>query len=200
MQSEKPLSVDMMDDDHVEQEKEEKKERKMEKEEEADSLDDDDGKVVIVLISKDKKRFPIEKKNAFISKLVKMTLEQDPESKEVMIPGVESCIMEYIVEYMEHHKGTEPPIIPKPLRSKEMKQVCSDPWDATFIDRIGTTNEELYNLILASNYLNIDSLLHLGCAKVASKIKGQPLEKIKQILSKGTKAEQKEEDKKQSKD
>ena len=29
----------------------------------------------------------------------------------------------------------------------------------------------------------IKSLLHLGCAKVASLIKGQPLEKIKDILA-----------------
>ena len=35
--------------------------------------------------------------------------------------------------------------------------------------------------------MDIKSLLHLGCAKVASLIKGQPLEKIKDILAKGTK-------------
>jgi hypothetical protein len=40
----------------------------------------------------------------------------------------------------------------------------------------------LYDLILAANYMDIKSLLHLGCAKVASLIKGQPLEKIKEIL------------------
>lgn len=31
--------------------------------------------------------------------------------------------------------------------------------------------------------MDIKSLLHLGCAKVASLIKGQPLEKIKDILA-----------------
>jgi len=30
--------------------------------------------------------------------------------------------------------------------------------------------------------MDIKGLLHLGCAKVASLIKGQPLEKIKEIL------------------
>ncbi len=42
---------------------------------------------------------------------------------------------------------------------------------------------QLYDLILAANYMDIKSLLHLGCAKVASLIKGQPLEKIKEILA-----------------
>ena len=88
---------------------------------------------------------------------------------------------------MNHHKGTEPPIIPKPLRSKEMKQVCIDAWDATYIDKIGDTRQDLYDVILAANYMDVKSLLHLGCAKVASLIKGQPLEKIKDILNKGIK-------------
>jgi len=97
------------------------------------------------------------------------------------------------VEYMNHHKGIEPPIIEKPLRSKIMKDVCKDPWDAEFIDKIGENRQQLYDLILAANYMDIKSLLHLGCAKVASLIKGQPLEKIKDILSKGTKNEGKSE-------
>lgn len=46
--------------------------------------------------------------------------------------------------------------------------------------------------------MDVKSLLHLGCAKVASLIKGQPLEKIKDILAKGTKSEGKDE--KNSKD
>ncbi len=57
--------------------------------------------------------------------------------------------------------------------------LCSD---ADFIDKIGETRQTLYDLILAANYMDIKSLLHLGCAKVASLIKGQPLEKIKEIL------------------
>ena len=86
-------------------------------------------------------------------------------------------------------QGVEPPIIEKPLRSKNMKDVCRDAWDAEYIDKVGDDRQSLYDLILASNYMDIKSLLHLGCAKVASLIKGQPLEKIKDILSKGTKNE-----------
>lgn len=92
---------------------------------------------------------------------------------------------------MNHHKGAEPAIIEKPLRSKIMKDVVKDPWDAVFIDKIGENRQQLYDLILAANYMDVKSLLHLGCAKVASLIKGQPLEKIKDILVKGTTYENK---------
>ena len=56
--------------------------------------------------------------------------------------------------------------------------MCKDSWDADFIDKIGKDRQNLYDLILAANYMDIKGLLHLGCAKVASLIKGQPLEKL----------------------
>ena len=48
----------------------------------------------------------------------------------------------------------------------------------------------------AANYMDIRSLLHLGCAKVASLIKGQPLEKIKGILDPNAKPEPEADEKK----
>lgn len=153
----------------------------------------------IKLISKDKKEYVLDRKYASVSNLVKTTLETDKSADEVPIPGVSGAILEEVVSYMNRHKGTEPPIVEKPLRSKAMKDVCKEPLDADFIDRIGENRQMLYDLILAANYMHINSLLHLGCAKVASLIKGQPLEKIKDILSTrvgaagGAKEEKKEE-------
>jgi len=157
------------------------------------------------LTSKDKKEFPIERKHAFISTLVKTSLETDDTSQEVPIPGVQGAILQLVVDYMSHHKGQEPALVDKPLRSKVMRDVCQDKWDAEFIDRIGENRQQLYDLILAANYMDVKSLLHLGCAKVASLIKGlcpgQPLEKIKEILDpKGSeKKDDKKEDKKEEK-
>jgi len=146
-------------------------------------LDDDkDSSKPLKLSSKDKKEFIVERKHAFISTLVKTSLENDDKAEEVPIPGVTGPILELVVNYMKEHKGVEPPIIEKPLRSKVMKDVCPHKWDADYIDKIGDTRQQLYDLILAANYMDIKSLLHLGCAKVASLIKGQPLEKIKEIL------------------
>lgn len=188
-----PLVDDSSMTDDVPQETKEKKESKKTEE---DGLDKEEVTGIIKIITKDQREFTVERKDAQISTLVKTTLEQDTAATEMPLPGVTSSTMARVVEYMQHHKGTEPPIIPKPLRSKEMKQVCSDPWDAQYIDKIGDTRQDLYDLILAANYLDIKSLLHLGCAKVASLIKGQPLEKIKEILTQGMK---KDDDKKEGK-
>jgi len=151
------------------------------------SLDDETG--TIKLVSKDGKEFTVEKKFAFISNLVKKktSMDSDAAATDLPMPGVKGDVLKLVVEYMQYHRGVEPPIIEKPLRSKVMKDVCKDAWDADFIDKIAENRPQLYDLILAANYMDIKALLHLGCAKVASLIRGQPLEKIKDILSKGTK-------------
>jgi len=153
--------------------------------------DDDEEEVVaepkaalpetITLIGKGGRRFEVSRKYANISKLVENALEGDQSATDIPVLGVNDDILQLIVNYMNEHKGTEEKIIEKPLRSKIMSEVTTQA-DATFIDTIGEKRQQLYDLILAANYMNIVGLLHLGCAKVASLIKGQPLEKIKEIL------------------
>jgi S-phase kinase-associated protein 1 len=158
------------------------------------SLDDEGGQ--IKLISSDQESVDIERKHAFISKLVKTSLENDPTATELPLKCVTAEILQLVCKYMDHHKGVEPACIDKPLRSKLMADVCKSPFDAKFIDDIGENRQQLYDLILAANYMDIKSLLHLGCAKVASLIKGQPLDKIKEILAVKPKGESKDDEKK----
>ena len=108
------------------------------------------------------------------------------------MPGVKGEVLAKVVEYMNHHKGIDASIPEKPLRSASMKDVCKDPWDADFIDRTSENRQSFYDLILAANYMDMKGLLHLGCAKTAGLIKGKPLEKIPEILSKGTKTNESE--------
>merc|ERR1712096_123046 len=68
----------------------------------------------------------------------------------------------------------------KPIKSVKMEVVVEDPKDAEFID--GLTKEDVFQVILAANYMDIKSLLHLGCAKIATLIKGKSPEEIKDIL------------------
>ena len=74
------------------------------------------------------------------------------------------------MEYCEKHKNNNPPEIEKPIKSVDMSENVSDPWDAKFIEIENL--EDLFELILAANFLDIKSLLDLSCAKVATMIKG----------------------------
>lgn len=79
------------------------------------------------------------------------------------------------MEYCDKHKNNTPPEIEKPIKSIDMLENVSDPWDAHFIDIENL--EEIFEIILAANFLDIKSLLDLSCAKVATLIKGCYLKK-----------------------
>ena len=63
-----------------------------------------------------------------------------------------------------------------------MSESCDDLWDVVFIDKVGTNKKQVYDLIYYANAFGNKDLLNLGCDKVASFIKGQPLDKIKDLL------------------
>merc|ERR1711925_19718 len=62
----------------------------------------------------------------------------------------------------------------------DMEKIVEDPEDAGFINK--QTKKDTFQIILAANYLDIKSLLHFGCAKIATMIKGKSPDEIKKIL------------------
>ena len=96
-----------------------------------------------------------------------------------------NVIVKYIVDYLNHHDSVTPPEIAIPLRSNVMHEVCSDFFDAKFINQVGENRANLYELCNAadSTGLNIDSLWSLCCAKIASLIKGKPNTQLQELLS-----------------
>ena len=105
-----------------------------------------------------------------------------------------------VIVYMKHHKGVEGPLIEKPLRSRFMIDAVKDPWDAKFIDDLGENRQDLYDLMLAANYMDMQRLLYICAAKVATLVKGQPLDKIKSVLAVKPEPEGKEEEKPEGKE
>jgi len=106
---------------------------------------------------------------------------------EIPVLSVDGPTLARVVQYLEHHAGEQKALVEKPLRSKRMLDVVKDPWDAEFMNQLST--QETYDVIQAANYMDINCLLHLGCATVASWIKGEPLEKIKTILDPNSRSE-----------
>lgn len=85
--------------------------------------------------------------------------------------------MTKVIQYCQYHKGKEILEIEKPLR-KPLDQVVCD-WDYKFIDK---DNSTIVELIMAANYMNINSLMDLACAKISVIIKGKSPEQIRQIF------------------
>jgi hypothetical protein len=164
----------------------EKKEETLEepKAEEQGGLDDDgDDEIVLKSIGddgKDGKSFTIKKKYCKLSNFVMTILKGDPTAKEIEVRQVGSDTLENIVKYLNEHKGEEPPPLPCPVRSTEMSQIVSVKWDAEFIDAFD--KKAIFEIILGANYMDIKSLLHLGCAKIATLIKKLDQKEINRII------------------
>jgi len=146
-------------------------------------LDDEEELTKITLVpqgdgSGDK--IEIDRKFASMSKLVANILEGDADASEIQVKQVDGSTLKLICDYLTHHQGKEPAEIAKPIRSVKMEKIVEDSWDATFINDLA--KRQLFQLILGANYMDCKSLLHLGCAKVATMIKGKSPEEIKQIL------------------
>merc|ERR1712098_892035 len=135
-------------------------------------------------------KFSISRKAALMCNLVKNIIEGDKTAKEIEIKKVDGPILNLVVEYLKHHDGKVPAEIAKPIRSVKMEKIVEDPWDAEFINK--QTKKAIFQIILGANYMDIKSLLHLGCSKIATLIKGKSHEEIKKILGDDEDEEQKE--------
>jgi S-phase kinase-associated protein 1 len=140
--------------------------------------------VIITLVSNDNKRFECTFKEIQCSTMLTSAFNDlnNTDDKEIILSNIDSSTLFNIVKFLKYHNGTEPPLPEKPVKSKEMKEITTE-WMAKFIDEVlANDTENLYKLISAANYLFINSLLHICCAKVASLIKGLPLDEIKPAL------------------
>jgi len=144
---------------------------------------DDDGDDGLTLVSCEEEspgKFAISRKAVLMSNYVKNLIESDKTAVEIPVKKVSGPILNLIVEYLKHHDGKVQAEIAKPIRSVKMEKIVEDAWDATFINK--QTKKMTFKIILAANYMDIPSLLHLGCAKIATLIKGKSPEEIKKIL------------------
>lgn len=150
-------------------------------EEQIQGLDDDENKVITLVSSgENPQKFELPLAQAMMSKLVSNIVEGDADAKDIQVKQVDAATLKLVVTYLKHHNGKEPTEIAKPIRSVKMEKIVEDPWDANFINEL--KKRQLFQLILGANYMDCKSLLHLGCAKVATMIKGKSPEEIKQIL------------------
>lgn len=152
----------------------------------ASSLDalDDSPPEFVQLKASDDTVFEVKRADVMLSGLLRTTLEQDENATEIEALRVDGATMSLVVDYFKHHQGKAPRALQKPLSSTTMSEVVTDPWDAEFIDAAGAESiKVVYNLMLAANYMDIPPLLNLCAAKVASLVKGQPVDEIAKILT-----------------
>jgi len=67
-----------------------------------------------------------------------------------------------------------------PVVNDDTERAKMAPWEIAFFDSIST--KDLFNFILASNYLDIKTSLNASCKRVANMIKGKTPEEIRKTF------------------
>lgn len=134
----------------------------------------------ITLISKDQQRFELTMLECSLSQLITTALSHDTECHEIAV-DFNGEVVDWVVRFLKQHNGVNPPTIEQPLRSKNMNDVTTE-YCASFVADLCKRRMLFYKVIELANYLDIPGLLHLCCAKIASLVRGIPLEQIKPTL------------------
>ena len=129
----------------------------------------------IKIITKEGKEFTLSKKSCELSELLKSAINDYPTETSYPLNELDEKNGELIKEFLSHFNGEAPKEIEKPIQSNEMKNL-TDEWSSNFIDKIPL--EDLTNLTVAANYMGINSLLDLCCAKVATMCKDKNEDEI----------------------
>ena len=155
-----------------------------------------DGGIKRKIRSNDGKIFELDQKCLEKSKVLKNLANdfQDPDT-ELPTNEVDGKNLEKIIEFLEHYQTEEVKEIPKPLPSGDLKQILAK-WDYDYIMLLSL--EECIDLVNAANYLDIQELVNLTSARIASEMINCSIEEARakfNIVPDMTEEEMKEYDK-----
>lgn len=134
----------------------------------------------LTLTSSDNIKVTIDSKSAVRSYLLKNLLQDYTEENDIPMPDIKGEVLKKCVEFMIHYKDSDPKEITRPLPSPNLFDV-TDEWDVNFIS--GIDLDSVFDIINASNYLDLKPLLDLACARIASIIKGKSASEIRSIFN-----------------
>ncbi|KLU81215.1 E3 ubiquitin ligase complex SCF subunit scon-3 [Magnaporthiopsis poae ATCC 64411] len=100
-------------------------------------------------------------------------------STPIPIPNVTEAVLRKVLEWCEHHRNDPAQTNDEDTENRK-KTTDIDEWDQKFMQ---VDQEMLFEIILASNYLDIKPLLDVGCKTVANMIKGKSPEEIRKTFN-----------------
>eukprot|EP00092_Neocalanus_flemingeri_P024049 GFUD01026085.1.p1 GENE.GFUD01026085.1~~GFUD01026085.1.p1 ORF type:complete len:162 (+),score=62.91 GFUD01026085.1:81-566(+) len=132
----------------------------------------------IKLVSNEGDLFELDVEVAKKSEVIREMLENcDDTGEDVPLPTISSDQLKKVVEWLEQHRGDLDRLegVEKDYNSDNIPE-----WDKKFFD---LSQVELFDLILAANYLDIKAMLDLLAKSVANLMKGKTAEEIRETFN-----------------
>jgi len=134
----------------------------------------------ITLCSLSGTKILVDKSVIKLSSLISEMIEDDDHHSEIPIP-ISVELLQKVVDYCDYYKNV--PIefnADSPISTTDLSKMVTPKWYVTFID---LSHTEIFDLIKVANYLGIESLLELGCLKIACILKNKNPEEIRQCFN-----------------
>jgi len=141
------------------------------------SNNDDDQ---VTLQSCDGKDFKVQVKIAKKSETIKNLIEDAGIELSIPLPNVSAKVLARVITYCKHH-DENPSSSSETKEGDEKRTDNISTWDLAFTGEL--SQPDLFELILAANYLDINSLLDMLCKTVANMIKGKTPEEVKKTFN-----------------
>jgi S-phase kinase-associated protein 1 len=147
---------------------------------------------MVTLKSSDGKAFEVEERVACMSATISALLADfGSTDAPIPLPNVSAKVLETVIAFCKQHVNDDDDV-PKPATTDDdaptpapsttgAKAHAISGWDKTFVET--KRQDELFALILAANYLDIEPLLNLTCHCVADMIVGKTAEGIRQTFN-----------------
>ena len=120
--------------------------------------------------------FEVEESVLKTSKFLKDLICDYPDpDQEIIINQVNSENLQKIIDYLQHYENQKPKEIPKPLPNDNLKEYL-DEWDYNYINPLSL--EECIDLLNAAVFLDIQDLVILCSAKIASHMLRNTVEEV----------------------
>ena len=138
----------------------------------------------ITLVTKDSIKNICEKRiykySKYLNDLVDSSSQIDSgEDIQINLENIDNQTLTEITKFLDYYDKKPFEKIPKPLRSDDLS-VCVENWYVEYLNNMNM--EILFEVIKSANFLEIESLLDLTCAKVATMLKGKSVEEIRETF------------------
>nr|AIG62999.1 SLF-interacting SKP1-like protein 1 [Solanum habrochaites] len=142
-------------------------------------------KKMVTLKSNDDKEFEVEEAAVIQSEMIKNMIEDGCATSVIPLPNIDSKTLTKVIEYLNKHitKDEDEDENEADDKGKAVETGGEEDDLKEFDEQFVSVDwEELFDIIMAANYLNIHELMELCCQSAADRLKNKSVRAVREML------------------
>ncbi|KAK4367062.1 hypothetical protein RND71_014942 [Anisodus tanguticus] len=141
-------------------------------------------KKMVTLKSNDDKEFEVEVAAIIQSKMIKNMIEDGCATTVIPLPNIDSKTLTKVIEYLNKHITRDEDEDEEEEDAGKAAETGEEEDLKEFDEQFVTVDlEELFDIIMAANYLNIHELMEFCCQSAADRLKNKSVRAVREMLN-----------------